>query len=382
MADRHQDSFGHKPQYTWFYRYDYPNEKCVRTLSDYVYQDYGEIEFHLHHGNDTESTFRDKIHSGVEWFNRFGAMIGAVKNPSPGFAYIAGNWALDNGCFDDSVSGVNTELGILASESCYADFTFPAMASKAQPDKVNAIYYATCSPQAKSYNTGTNVKVNRQQNGDLMIFQGPLYIKWNDAYIDYAAVESGTPYYSGRFRNWINAGIHVEDKPEWVFIKLHTHGIQNYSTVLSPEYDLFLQEIEEYSKQNNLRLHYVTSREAYNIVKAAEAGEEESPDNYRDYIIPPPVNRFVKSNIAYKLTEYSAESVRILIPDPSIDVQLEFNNLPVKKIAGEYIKQILIDRKNENIFVHGDKGEHEIHLNRGDIIKNNNIPHTGGTDGA
>jgi hypothetical protein len=35
-------------------------------------------------------------------------------------------------------------------------------------------------------------------------------------------------------------------------------------------------------------LHYVTAREAYNIVKAAEAGEQGDPGRYRDYLLPPP----------------------------------------------------------------------------------------------
>lgn len=35
-------------------------------------------------------------------------------------------------------------------------------------------------------------------------------------------------------------------------------------------------------------LHYVTARECYNIIKAAEAGEQGDPGQYRDYLLPPP----------------------------------------------------------------------------------------------
>lgn len=35
-------------------------------------------------------------------------------------------------------------------------------------------------------------------------------------------------------------------------------------------------------------LHYVTSRELYNIVKAAEAGHKGDPSRFRDYELPPP----------------------------------------------------------------------------------------------
>src|SRR5262249_39625876 len=53
LAARHCDSDGRPPRHTWFYRYDYPNPGCVQRLSESVYCDFGEIEFHLHHGHDT-----------------------------------------------------------------------------------------------------------------------------------------------------------------------------------------------------------------------------------------------------------------------------------------------------------------------------------------
>lgn len=35
-------------------------------------------------------------------------------------------------------------------------------------------------------------------------------------------------------------------------------------------------------------LHYVTTREVYNIIKAAEAGKHGNPDAWRDFELPPP----------------------------------------------------------------------------------------------
>lgn len=43
-----------------------------------------------------------------------------------------------------------------------------------------------------------------------------------------------------------------------------------------------------YNDGVNYRLHYVTAREAYNIVKAAEDGKAGDPDEYRDYVLPHP----------------------------------------------------------------------------------------------
>jgi len=38
-------------------------------------------------------------------------------------------------------------------------------------------------------------------------------------------------------------------------------------------------------------LHYVTAREMYNIIKAAEAGKSGNPDDWRDFELPPPPHR-------------------------------------------------------------------------------------------
>jgi hypothetical protein len=35
-------------------------------------------------------------------------------------------------------------------------------------------------------------------------------------------------------------------------------------------------------------LHYVSAREVYNIIKAAESGETGDPGTYRDYVLAPP----------------------------------------------------------------------------------------------
>ena len=44
----------------------------------------------------------------------------------------------------------------------------------------------------------------------------------------------------------------------------------------------------QYNDGNKYVLHYVTARETYNIIKAAEAGMDGNPGSYRDYLLPPP----------------------------------------------------------------------------------------------
>src|SRR5262249_11527001 len=122
IADRHRDADGRPPQHTWFYRTEYANSECVRLLSDEAYRGFGEVEFHLHHGFDTHETFAAKLQSGLALCQQYGAMLTAEAEPRPRFAYIAGNWSLDNGSRDPSTSGCNTELLALREAGCFADF--------------------------------------------------------------------------------------------------------------------------------------------------------------------------------------------------------------------------------------------------------------------
>ena len=349
IARLHCDTDGVSPQHTWFYRYDYPNYKCLSILSEYVYKELGEIEFHLHHGYDTAESFTKKICEGVAWFNQVGAMISAESSPQTRFAYIAGDWALDNGRRDPAFSGVNNELMILNKAGCYADFTFPAIGTKAHPRKVNSIYYATDTPTPKSYTTGIDVRVGGKPSGDLMIFQGPLYVDWGKRHIETPAFESFARYRPYRIDNWISSAIHVIGRPDWIFIKLHTHGMQSKHVFLSEELNNMLSDLERRFKKPPFHLHYVTAREAYNIVKAAEAGKDGDPNSYRDFAIPKWANRKIFCNQPYKLEKYSKDNVIVKIKSSSSDTVIMFKDLPLKSIKGQEIKRVEITYSTDSI---------------------------------
>jgi hypothetical protein len=339
IAGQYKDPDGVHPQHSWFYRYDYPNFECIKILSEYVLKGFGEIEFHLHHGNDTSESFDKTIKEGLEWFNRCGAMLSSDESAKRYFAYIAGNWALDNGRRKAELSGVNNELAILNKNNCYADFTFPAFATNAQPRQVNSLYYAKDDPRPKSYNTGSRMQVGGHKDGDLLIFEGPLYVNWNSRHIDYASFENFTPYERRRIDYWFKAGIHVQGKPEWIFVKLHTHGMQSKDTFLSRQLHQLCADLEQWSAENNIGLHYVTAREAYNIARAAEAGQNGNPAQYRDYAISKPVNRFLYCSQPVKIEKFTPEHA-VLFPEPGSHTALIFNQGLLAGIEGSGMKRI------------------------------------------
>jgi len=75
-----------------------------------------------------------------------------------------------------------------------------------------------------------------------------------------------------------------------VFVKVYSHGIQSAHAIVDEHLDKMLTTLERYCKETGITLHYMSAREAYNVVKAAEAGRTGDPETYRDYLLPKPLN--------------------------------------------------------------------------------------------
>jgi hypothetical protein len=205
--------------------------------------------------------------------------------------------ALDNSRLDDRWCGVNDELIILKETGCYADFSAPTAPCLSQTKKINSLYYAEDNPvKPKSHDTGIDVAVNGRPTGDLLIIQGPLCLNWRKRKlgifptIDNAEVHGNAPGTPDRVDRWIKQHIHVRGKPNWIFVKASCHGAedQSFDALLGDQAHVMFRYLEEkYSNKNSYRLHYVTARELYNIVKAAEAGKLGCPSDFINFLIPP-----------------------------------------------------------------------------------------------
>ena len=123
-----------------------------------------------------------------------------------------------------------------------------------------------------------------------MMIQGPVRLVWVDKRPTFGDQIHNTRLLTPRLIDaWVAAWIHVAGRPDWVILKTHTHGAPNGASVLGPAMHEGLQYLEErYNDGKNLILHYVTARELYNIIKAAEAGETGDPEQYRNYLVAPP----------------------------------------------------------------------------------------------
>lgn len=299
IAGKHKDSDGQHPKHSFFYAMDLMHEHELERLQHLVKDGYGEFELHWHHDHDDENSFVQKLNDALDIFHKYGYMKPYKEGQKACFSFIHGDWSLGNSR-GETFCGVDNEINLLKQVGCYGDYTFPALFNEAQPPFINNIYYSDNNDQPKSYFQGRDAKVGiKESNDEFMVFQGPLNINWRDwRHRWHPTIEDGDinqfPTHDDprRIDSWVRQKIHVEGQPNWQFVKIFCHGAQDHLSVVSDTTDRMFSYLEsKYNDGKNYRLHYVTAREAYNIVKAAEDGKTGNPNEFRDYIIPHPLKR-------------------------------------------------------------------------------------------
>lgn len=306
MADRFRDADGRPPRHTFFFPAEQSRTEHLESLAELARQGYGEVEVHLHHDNDTSDGLRRSLAGFVEQLSATGHLGEDAGTGSKRFAFVHGNWALDNSRPDGRWCGVNDELRVLSECGCFADFTLPSAPDVTQTRCINSIYYATDDPHApKSHDRGVPVRVGGAPSGDLLIVQGPLNVVWPGGKFGiFPRLEAGNldghiPLTAPRIDAWVRSRVCVSGRPDWIFVKVHTHGcVPANREALLGEAALRLHGrlTAKYNNDAPYRLHYVTAREMANIIWAAERGLDGDPGAYRDLVIaPPPLARTTRT---------------------------------------------------------------------------------------
>jgi hypothetical protein len=176
-----RDSDGRPPRHTFFYPIEEYEPEYLDALAALCRSGYGEVEIHLHHDNDTAENLRRSLLDFKETLaTRHGLLPRDPVTGEPLYAFIHGNWALDNSRPDGRWCGVNNELDILRETGCYVDMTMPSAPSETQTRTLNSIYYAVDDPlRPKSHDRGVAVGSAPAPDRSLMLIQGPLVFDWN-----------------------------------------------------------------------------------------------------------------------------------------------------------------------------------------------------------
>jgi len=342
FAEKCKKLFGHAPKHTWFYPPHHGLEH-LDGLKQLAFEGHGEIELHYHHDNDTSRSLTADLTAHINEYNRRGILLASGQQPRTRFGFVHGDWALDNSA-NGKYCGVNDELTILQKLGCWGDFTMPST-NECQTRKINSIYYAIDDPdKPKSHDRGQDLTVGKKDQPGLFMLQGPTGI--NIRAPKYPRVENASITASNwgrpdRVRCWVGSNIHVKGRPEWVFIKLHTHGaVEKDHDALFGEKALRMHRFlnQKYNDGKRFKLHYVTAREAYNICKAAEEGNTENPDEYRDYRIEPYATGYYILNNKHRLSCCTRSLLTIEDIEGDQPCILRLNSGYIKEIDGKVEK--------------------------------------------
>jgi hypothetical protein len=290
-----RDDDGWPLRHTYFYPAEQYEPSVVGPLAQHCRAGWGEIEIHLHHGveaPDTAEGTRAALSAFVQQLGGHGCLSRWDGAGPLAYAFVHGNWALANSAGGE-FCGVDEEMRILAETGCYADMTLPSAPSRAQVAKINALYECG-GPLARRapHRRGRNLRAGRAPATFPLIVQGPLGLDfgrrvrgWPVPRIENGALTERNPSTMERLALWREARISVEGRPDWVFVKLHCHGMdpRDRDAMLGPPLQAFLAQLARPRAERPYRLHFVTAREMVNIALAACDGHDGNPGAYRDY---------------------------------------------------------------------------------------------------
>ncbi len=294
MARDFRDADGFHPRHSYFFPGEQYAPEYLEPLADLARLGLGEVEVHLHHDGDTAPKLREDLLRFLAQLDEHGHLARG-EDGRLRYAFIHGNWCLANARKDGRWCGVAEEIPLLWDTGCYADFTFPAAPDESQPSIVNQIYWPTGNlARRRAYEQGERARVGETKDDRLLMIEGPLAMAKRPGQlsvrIDSAAVTAKDPGTAARVKTWIAQDVHVVGRPEWLFVKVHTHGAPDAQagSLLGDGGRELHRALAQYNDGANWVLHYVTAREMYNIAWAAMSGASGNPNDYRDHRLPPP----------------------------------------------------------------------------------------------
>ena len=292
------DRGGRAPRHAFFYPQEEYRRELLDPLAELVREGFGEVEVHLHHENDTAQGLREKLLAFTHRLHDHHGLLHTLDDGTPQYAFIHGNWTLDNSDPQGRDCGVDDEITVLRDTGCYADFTYPSAPHPTQPPIINRVYYATGSPGGPaSHHRGVDARYGGGTRDHLLMVTGPLTLNWRQRRRGLLpAVENGdithiNPVTPDRVAAWVRSAATVAGFPRWAFIKPYTHGAQegNSQRLLSDGEGglawLYRHLLDHYNDGERFVVHFSTPWEMVRCIRILEAGDPDtiqSVENFSD----------------------------------------------------------------------------------------------------
>jgi len=294
-VNKWRDAEGFPFRHTYFYPAEQYESGIIERIARHCHDGWGEVEIHLHHGfsePDTASNTRNTLLRFRDALASHGCLSQFKGEGEPRYAFVHGNFALANSARNRHC-GVDSEMRILSETGCFGDFTLPSAPNVSQTAKINSLYECALPlDQRAPHRKGRDLQVGRTPDVFPLIVQGPLMWDFSRRKrgVPFPAIENGEitaqhPPTMKRLRLWRKAAISVKGRPDWIFVKLHCHGMdpRDSQAMHGDLLKSFLRQLADGAKDGNYQVHFTTAREMVNILLAACDGKTGNPGLFRDY---------------------------------------------------------------------------------------------------
>ncbi|MFK5947645.1 MAG: hypothetical protein QM500_02600, partial [Methylococcales bacterium] len=285
IAYKFSDSDGNHPVHSYFYPEEEYDEWILDQIQKICEEGLGDVDIHLHHDNDTAENLLKTLNDFKYILNEKHNLLRKDENGNIVYGFIHGNWALDNSRPDGKWCGVDNEIDILIKTGCVYDMTMPSAPSDTQTSTINSIYIAKEDGFCKSHDKGRElVKGDWPTEDELLMIQGPLELNWKSRKlgiiprIESSELSYDAPPNLNRVKLWEKSSICVKGAEDHIFIKLHTHGLEDQNFKMFFELNGFenlwsLLE-KQYKDREGYSLHYVSAWDMYQKIKSISSNSE------------------------------------------------------------------------------------------------------------
>ena len=177
------------------------------------------------------------------------------------YGFIHGNWALANCRPGRAVVRGEQRAGRPPGDRLLRRLHFPvAPRSGTSPGPSTRFYYAPCGTGRRCpHESGVPLGTGPAPAERLMLIPGPLMLDWRRRKwglmprIENACIQDSQPADIDRLRLWQRARVQVPSRPDWYFVKLHSHGAPewNQAVVLGEPMRRFHADLAGFAARND-----------------------------------------------------------------------------------------------------------------------------------
>jgi len=288
LAHEFHDAHGIAPKHSFFLPAEEAEAAWIPELGELCRTTGNEIELTAPRPIESAERLRETIQRGKDSLSRHG-WLSCDKTGAVRYGFIQGAKA-------SSSSRLVSHRAILRETGCYANFLPPEFADGVPPEFDNSLCYAYDRDQKGRPSGLRRVRAEREPQSDIddgvLLVPPPVTRDWNRKkfgllpHLETSELSAAKPPSRDRLRLWLDCRITVEARPNWVFITLHTNGLEPENSRMllgEPMREFYRTLTKVAARDESLRFHCVTAREFINILHAAEAGHSGNPSQFKEF---------------------------------------------------------------------------------------------------